>query len=99
MIRVTEHSEGVVLSVRAQPRARKPGVLGEQAGALKLAVSAPPEGGRANAALVDALADLFGVKRSQVELIAGATARDKRFLIRGVARAALERRLSALLAD
>ncbi len=97
MIVITEHAEGLVLPVRAQPRARKPGVLGEQAGALKLAVTAPPEDGRANEALVEALADCLSVKRSQVTLLAGATARDKRFLIRGVTKAALEQRLAELL--
>ena len=81
MIAVTEHAEGCVLPVRAQPGARKAGVLGEQNGALKVAVTAPPEDGRANQALVEALREALGLKRSQVELIGGQTSRDKRFLI------------------
>ena len=48
MIAVTDHAEGCVLPVRAQPGARRAGVQGEQAGALKIAVTAPPEDGRAN---------------------------------------------------
>lgn len=56
MIVLGDHEEGLVLPVRAQPRARKAGVLGEQAGALKVAVTAPPEDGRANQALIEALA-------------------------------------------
>jgi len=98
MIAVREHPEGCVLPVRAQPGARKAGVLGEQAGALKVAVTAPPEDGRANKALVEALREALGVKRSQVELLGGETSRDKRFLIRGVSRAELASRLAALLA-
>ena len=94
---LTEHAEGLVLPVRAQPRARKPGILGEQAGALKVAVTAPPEDGRANEALVEALANCLAVKRSQVALLAGATARDKRFLIRGLTKTTLEQRLAGLL--
>jgi uncharacterized protein (TIGR00251 family) len=97
MISLTEHAEGCILPVRAQPGARKAGVLGEQAGALKIAVTAPPEDGRANKALAEALRDALGVKRSQVELVSGATSRDKRFLIRGVTKADLERRLNLLL--
>jgi uncharacterized protein (TIGR00251 family) len=97
MIELTDHAEGVVLRVRAQPGARKVGVQGEQAGALKLAVSAPPEDGRANAALVELLRDILGVKRSQVELLRGATGRDKQFLICGVSRPDLTARLAALL--
>jgi uncharacterized protein (TIGR00251 family) len=97
MIAVTDHAEGCVLPVRAQPGARRAGVQGEQAGALKIAVTAPPEDGRANQALVEALRQALRIKRSQVELISGQTSRDKRFLIRGLTRAELETRLAALL--
>jgi uncharacterized protein (TIGR00251 family) len=99
MILVTEHAEGCVLPVRAQPGARKAGVLGERAGALRLAVTAPPEDGRANAALIELLSDLLGLRRSQVELLGGATSRDKRFLIRGLGMAMLQARLAELLSD
>src|SRR5258708_2169986 len=97
MIQLTDHAEGVVLPVRAQPRARKPGIVGEQGGALKVAVAAPPEDGKANRALVEALAEALGIRRAQVELLAGSTSRDKKFLIRGLARADLEQHLAALL--
>jgi uncharacterized protein (TIGR00251 family) len=94
VIAITAHEEGSVLSVRAQPGAKKAGVVGEQNGALKVAVSAAPEQGKANKALRDALCAALGVKRGAVELIAGATSRDKRFLIRGVTPAALRARLT-----
>ena len=97
MIAVTEHAEGLLLPVRAQPGARRNGVQGEQGGALKVAVTAPPQDGRANDALAEVLRAALGLKRSQLELAAGATSRDKRFLVRGLARAELERRLAALL--
>jgi uncharacterized protein (TIGR00251 family) len=98
MIAWTDHPEGVLLPVRAQPGARKSGVLGEQAGALKLAVTAPPEDGRANAALVELVRDLFGLKRSQVEMFSGARDRNKKVLIRGMTREELAVRLSTILA-
>src|SRR5437867_2079745 len=97
MIAIAEHPDGCILPVRAQPGARKAGVLGEQAGALKIAVTAPPEDGRANKALAEALRDLLGLRRSQVELLSGATSRDKRFLIRGVGKADLETRVTKSL--
>ena len=97
MIAVTEHAEGLLLPVRAQPGARRNGVQGEQAGALKVAVTAPPQDGRANEALAEVLRAALGLKRSQLELVGGATSRDKRFLVRGLARAELERRLAALV--
>jgi uncharacterized protein (TIGR00251 family) len=97
MIAITDHADGCVLPVRAQPGARRTGVQGEQGGALKIAVTAPPEDGRANQALVEALRTVLGVKRSQVELLSGQTSRDKRFLIRGLTRAELEERVAAML--
>jgi len=39
MIAITEHAAGCILPVHAQPRARKAGILGEHAGALKVAVA------------------------------------------------------------
>jgi uncharacterized protein (TIGR00251 family) len=99
MIAIADHADGCVLPVRAQPGARKAGVLGVQGAALKVAVTAPPEDGRANKALTEALRDLLGLKRSQIELLSGETSRDKRFLIRGLSRAELETRLAQLLGD
>ena len=96
MIALAAHAEGWVLPVRAQPGARRAGVQGEQAGALKVAVMAPPQDGRANQALTETLREALGLKRSQVELIGGQTSRDKRFLIRGLMRAELESRLAQL---
>jgi uncharacterized protein len=84
VVTITPHPEGSLLAVRAQPGARKAGVVGEQAGALKVAVTAPPEDGRANQALTELLRDWLGLKRSQVELAGGATNRNKQFLIRGL---------------
>ncbi len=94
MIALTPHADGWILPVHAQPGARKAGVVGVHGQSLKLAVRERPVDGRANKALVEALRDAIGVKRSQVELIAGETSRDKKFLIRGLARAELEKRLT-----
>jgi uncharacterized protein (TIGR00251 family) len=97
LIEIDEHPEGCVLPVRAQPGARKNAVQGEHAGALKVSVSAPPEDGRANQALLELLRKQLGLKRSQVELMSGPTNRDKRFLIRGVAKNDLLALISRLL--
>jgi uncharacterized protein (TIGR00251 family) len=97
MIDIKDHAEGCVLPVRAQPGAKKAAFVGVYNGALKIAVTAPPEGGRANDALVEALRETVGLKRSQIELIGGQTSRDKKFLIRGMTRVELECLVEALL--
>ena|SRR5712691_3782149 len=97
MIVITEHAEGCILPVRAQPGARKAGVLGEQAGALKVAVTAPPEDGRANRALVEFLSEVLSVRRSQLVLLKGPKSRQKRFLIRGITKVELEELMANLL--
>jgi len=97
-VTVNSHAEGALLAVRAQPGARRNAVLGEQAGALKVAVTAPPEDGRANAALVEVLRDWLGLKRSQVELAGGATSRNKTFLVRGVTADQLTQLINSKLA-
>jgi uncharacterized protein (TIGR00251 family) len=97
VIAVQTHPEGATLAVRAQPGVKKNAVLGEQAGALKVAVTAPPEDGRANDALVEQLKTWLGVKRSQVELISGRTNRNKVFLVRGLTAEQLTAILAAKL--
>ena len=99
VIDIRPHAEGCLLPVRAQPGARKAGVLGEQAGALKVAVTAPPEDGRANDALTRLLREWLGLKRSQLELASGATNRNKQFLIRGLRADELQSIIERLLAS
>lgn len=98
MIALSDHPEGVLLPVRAQPGARKAGVLGEQAGSLKVAVTAPPQEGRANQALLEVLREALDLKRSQIELASGETSREKKFLVRGLTREELSSRIARLLA-
>jgi uncharacterized protein (TIGR00251 family) len=95
---IRETAAGVTLAVRAQPGAKKTaitGTYGEGANAqLKIAVHAPPIEGRANQALIAFLAEFFSVPRARVELVSGELSRSKVFLLRGIARAAVESRLS-----
>ncbi len=73
MIDVIPHARGAVLRVRVQPGAKKDALLGERAGALRVSVTAAPERGKANEAVVELLARSLGLKRSAVTLIAGET--------------------------
>ena len=78
------HPLGTVLSVRAYPDAKKNEIRGEQAGSLKVCITAAPEKGKANKALTEFLATQFGVRKSQVELLAGETSPQKKLLFHDV---------------
>jgi uncharacterized protein (TIGR00251 family) len=89
---------GVSLAVRAQPGAKKTGIIGiygEGATAqLKIAVQAPPLEGRANEALIAFLARTFDLPKSSVKLVSGDLSRSKVFLLEGISMA----RVAAVLA-
>lgn len=95
------HAAGVTLAVRAQPGAKKTAITGIYdpgvAAQLKVAVHAPPIEGRANAALIAFLAEVFSIPKNQVELITGELSRSKVFLLRSVSLPQAEDRISALL--
>jgi len=75
---------GVRLSIRLQPGAKKPGVAGLHGQELKIKISSPPVDGAANQALIEFLADLTGVRKSNIEIISGHTTRSKLVEIRGL---------------
>lgn len=81
--------DGVTLFVRAQPKARADRIAGivEDADGgvrLKIQVTAAPEDGKANAAIVKLLAKTLKLPKSAVELTAGAASRSKTLRIGGV---------------
>jgi uncharacterized protein (TIGR00251 family) len=77
-------AEGLVLAVRASPKSSRSAVLGvmptPEGSTLKVAVTAPADKGKANAAVCALLAKTFGVAKSSVVLMAGET--DRRKLVR-----------------
>ena len=83
-IALEPHAEGTLLPVRAHAGARRNEIRGEQDGMLKVSVTQSPEKGKANKALVALLSKGLSLKKSQIELISGATSPQKRFLIREV---------------
>jgi len=79
---------GVRVAVRVAPRASRTAVSGLAAEAdggtaVKAAVTAAPEGGRANAALIKLLAAEWGVPKSAVTVTAGAGDRRKTLHVAG----------------
>lgn len=99
MIELSEHAEGILLPVRAQPGASKNEFRGEQNGMLKVCVTQVAEKGKANFALEATIATELRLKMSQVQLLSGDTQAQKRFLIRGITRDELQQRLADALSD
>jgi uncharacterized protein len=99
MLDLQPHPDGTILPVRAQAGARRNEVRGIQDGALKVCVTQAPEKGKANRAIGELLAKWLGVRKSQVELISGETASQKKFLIRGTNHEELARQIDTQLAE
>jgi uncharacterized protein (TIGR00251 family) len=99
MIDLADHAEGIVLPVKAQPGAGANAIRGEQNGMLKVSVTQVAEKGKANKSLVEVLAKGLKLKRSQIELLAGETQSQKRFLVRDITREEMAERIAAALDD
>lgn len=69
---------GSQIAVRVTPRARRNAVLAD-ADRLRVLVTALPEDGKANQAVIRLLAKSLGVAKSRLTLLRGATSRDKLF--------------------
>lgn len=72
------------LSVIAHPNAKRPRVEEDLTGQIHVHVSSPPREGKANKAVIEALAKHFGVKKHAVRLVSGHTANIKRLEIHGI---------------
>ncbi len=75
----------LLLEVRVQPRASRTEFAGQVADRLRVRLNAPPVEGRANAALVEFVAEACDLPRARVTLEKGSTARDKRLRLHGLA--------------
>ncbi|MCF6156265.1 MAG: DUF167 domain-containing protein [Candidatus Brocadia sp.] len=84
MLDIVTTNSGVILSIRTQPGSSKNRIIGEYGGRLKLAVTAAPEKGKANKAVIELLADTLHVHESSIHIISGETSRDKRLMIEGL---------------
>ena len=84
MIRIEKTASGCTFDVRVTPKARKPSIGGEHDGALKISVTAPPEDGKANAAVIAALAKRIGTSKSNISILRGQTSRVKTIHVCGI---------------
>ena len=73
----------MILELHVQPGASRSEFAGERDGRLKLRLAAPAIEGKANAALVEFLADYFGVPKRNIRIAAGLKSRRKRVIVEG----------------
>ena len=86
----------VTLDVKVVPGASRDRVAGRYAAGVKVQTSAPPEGGKANAAVARILAQFLNVKPAQVELASAPANQRKQFRISGLTAAQLAEKLAGL---
>ena len=72
------HDRALILRVRVQPRANRDEIAGQHGNRLKVRLRASPVDGKANESLIRLVAELCGVTKGRVEIISGASGRDKR---------------------
>jgi len=87
--------DGVLLRVRVQPNASSAGVVGPHGDTVKLRVTAPPEAGRANDAVVELIAATLGIRARDVALVRGDRSRVKVLRIAGLPVREVVERLAA----
>ncbi len=71
----------VLLDLYVQPRSSRNGLVGIHDNSVKLAITAPPVDGKANAAVVNFLASFLGLKKKDIEIKHGLNSRNKGVLI------------------
>ena len=76
-----QHKNGVLLPIKVVANARRSELRGIQDGVLKVSVTATPEKGKANAAIVKLVAKSLGLRKSQVEIQSGHTNSSKALLV------------------
>ena len=95
VIEVAPRAGGIELTVKVAAGASRTRLVGSWGTALKVAVAAPAEGGKANAAVAKLLANIFGVKKADVSVLSGQTNPVKRMAVRGVTVAQARSRLAS----
>ncbi len=82
------------LRIKAVPGASSDAIAGLLGDQLKIRISAPPEGGQANQAIIGLLSKRLGISRRQLTMTSGHASRDKIIQIEGLDQAQIRSRLS-----
>ena len=83
MVELQSTDDGVLIPIRVRAGAKRNAIEGEHDGSMKVSVTAVPEKGKANKAIIALLSELLDVPKSSIEVVAGATSPRKRLFVRG----------------
>lgn len=90
MLDIKESKKGLLFDILVIPHASRAEIVAIQDGALRVRVTAPPVEGAANEACIKLLAQELGLKKSQMEIYAGAKSRKKTVLVKNINKSDLE---------
>jgi uncharacterized protein len=85
------------LALKVSPKASRNAITGFHGTALKVAVTAAPERGKANEAVEALLAEALGLPRGAVQVVSGQTSRSKQLEIKGLDETAVRERLRTIV--
>ena len=88
-------TDALTIDVLVAPRASRVRIGPIVDGRIKVAVTAAPTDGEANAAVIEAIAEALGVPKRAVEIVRGLTSRRKTLRVSGVTAAQIAAMVSA----
>lgn len=84
MLNLTEIEDGVKFEVLVKPKSSRNAVIGFHDGALKIAVTAAPEKGKANKAVINLLSKILKLPKKSIVIESGETSPHKKISITGI---------------
>jgi uncharacterized protein (TIGR00251 family) len=80
----SKEESSITIEVQVQPKSSRDEITAYQSGRIKIRVTAPPEGGKANERVREIVAGKFSVSKSRVEIVKGQKSRLKTVKISGI---------------
>ena len=96
MISIRQSNGGVTFAVKIHPGAKKNAITGELGNALKVSLTSPPVGGRANEACIEFFAKLLKVPHGSVTIASGQTRCGKVIRVSGLSAEELKSKMGLI---
>ncbi len=96
-IKITRRQNAVVFYVKVIPSSSRTSLEGIQSGILRIKLSAAPERGKANQALVDFLSEKIGIKKKFIRITSGLFSKVKQIAIEQITPEILTEKLESVL--